>query len=185
MMSLHDLVDTIQKGLASLAILGGGWWFAVKFLRREEHFPRIGFEVSANFLGIQKENIVTEVIATLENTGIVPLKIHTFTFKLRALFAEDEIRSGDKQIRFQIFFPHIVSEGSFVPESWEYTFVQPGVRTEYNFVCALPINTAFVRVESKFLYSVSGESHHAAKVLRVSCPKDAGHPDGLAEHQKD
>jgi hypothetical protein len=169
-MSTKDFVDIIQKGLAALAVLGGGWWFAIKYRRRDEHFPRIGFEVSANFLGIQNGQVITELVARLENTGVVPLKVRTFTFKLRALFEDDEIKKGNEQIRRQIIFPHVLEEGSFVPASWEYTFVHPGVRTEYNFVCAIPAKTSFVRVESSFLYVPSGDSHHAAKVLRVSPP---------------
>jgi hypothetical protein len=106
-------------------------------------------------------------VATLENTGVVPLKIRDFTFVLRGLSENDPISRGGEEIRNQVNFPIKLEEGRFVPKTWEYSFVYPGVKTEYDFIAAIPQHVAFVRMQGDFAYPTVGETHHAAKLLKV------------------
>lgn len=159
-----ELLGKLASGLAALA---GGWWAFEKWRRREEHFPRVYFEVSVNFLGVRQEQIVAELVATLENKGVVPLKIQAFTFKLLGLRAKDALATGGVEVRGQLYFPHLLAEGTFVPPTWAHTFIYPGVKTEYNYVCSLPSDTQFVRMQGDFQYLSAGKAHHAAKVLKV------------------
>ena len=161
--------DSLGKIVSVLLALAGAWWTYEKWRKRDEHFPRIFFEVSVNFLGLKDDQVVCELVATLENKGVVPLRIRQFSFLLRGLGKDDEIARGGDEIRQQVLFPHRLEEGQFVPKSWNYTFVYPGVRTEYNFVTAIPRDTEFVRMQGDFEYLKSGNSHHAAKVLKVPC----------------
>jgi len=172
---METIIDIGSKIIAFAALTIGAWWGVVKYLKRDEHFPRVGFEVSANFVGNQDGKVLFEVIAQLENKGVVPLKINDLKFKVRGLYENDEIEKGDDSIRGQIRLPHLLLEGSWVPEHWNYTFIYPGVKTEYNYIAALPSNVSFVRVEGSFSYDRKGDSHHAAKLQKV--PNQANSAD--------
>lgn len=161
------LFEFIGKAATAIAAIVASWWAYEKWRKRDEHFPRIVFEVSANFIGVQQERIIVEIVAVIENKGVVPLKYKTFGFKLRGLQASDRLLHGDGSVRGQLLFPHLIAEGSFIPEHWSYSFVYPGVKTEYNFVTDIPVDIAFVRVQADMNYMLRGESHHAAKILRV------------------
>lgn len=164
---MEIIIDISSKIIAFAALIIGAWWGIVKYLKREEHFPRVGFEVSANFIGNQDGKVLIEVLAQLENKGVVPLKINDLKFKVRCLYENDEIERGDDSIRGQIKIPHLLLEGAWVPEHWNYTFIYPGVKTEYNYIAALPLNVSFVRVEGSFSYDRKGNSHHAAKLQKM------------------
>jgi hypothetical protein len=166
-MNWSQLFELLGKFVTAVAAVVGAWWAVEKWWRRDEHFPRVYFEVSANFLGSRDEHIVLELIATLENKGLVPLKIRDFSFKLLGLETTDPLVRGGKEIRGQLRFPHLLAEGAFVPPEWEYSFVYPGVKTEYNYVAFIPANVSYVRIQGDFEYLRTGASHHAAKVLKV------------------
>lgn len=164
---METLIDIGSKIIAFAALIIGAWWGVVKYLKRDEHFPRVVFEISANFVGNHDGKMLYEVLAQLENKGVVPLKIKDLKFKVRGLYEEDELEEGDDSIRGQVRIPHLLLQGSWVPEHWNYTFIYPSVKTEYNYIAALPLNVSFVRVEGSFSYDREGNSHHAAKLLKV------------------
>jgi len=164
---VSSLFELIGKAVTGAAALAGAWWAFEKWLKRDEHFPRMFFEVTAAFLGVQDGQHVVEVVATLENKGVVPLKIKNFGFILRGLRASSQLKRGDQSVRGQLLFPDVLAEGPFVPTSWAYSFIYPGVKTEYNFVSFIPADVSFVRVQADFEYLSFGRSHHAAKILKV------------------
>jgi len=166
-MVMDTIFDIGSKVIAFGALVTGAWWGIVKYLKRDEHFPRVGFEVSANFVGSQDGKVLLEVLAYLDNKGVVPLKIKDLNFKIRGLREDDPINEGDNSIRGQIRIPHILCKGAWIPEHWNYTFIYPGVKTEYSYVAALPLDISFVRVEGSFSYDREGNSHHAAKLQKV------------------
>ena len=166
-MDWSQLFEFLGKAVTAGAAVVGAWWAFETWRRRDEHFPRVFFEVSANFLGSKDKHVLVELIATLENKGVVPLKIRNFSFKLLGLRATDPWVRGGKEIRGQLRFPHLLEEGVFVPSDWAYTFVYPGVKTEYNYVAAIPSDVSYVRIQGDFEYIRTGASHHAAKVVKV------------------
>lgn len=167
-MEWSHLFELLGKTVSVLAAIAGAWWAIEKWRKRDEHFPRIEFEVGVNFVGSKDGQLVVELFGTLDNKGVVPLKIRNFTFKLMGLKETDELRRGDDDIRRQLRFPHLLEQGVFVPMDWNYSFIYPGVRTEYNFVAAIPADVVFVRMQGDFEYFPTGETHHAAKVLKVA-----------------
>lgn len=164
---MEAFIDTGSKIISFGVLLFGIIWGIVKFLKRDEHFPRILFEVSANFVGVQDNQNVFEVLASLENKGVVPIKIRDLNFKVRGLFQQDQLEKGDAAIRGQIKIPHLLIEGSWIPEHWDSTFVYPEVKTEYNYIAAIPSDVSFVRVEGSFSYDRKGTTHRAAKLFKV------------------
>jgi hypothetical protein len=169
-MQWSNIFEAFGKAVSVLAAAAGGWWAIEKWRKRDEHFPRVFFEVGVNFIGDRDGQIVAELVATLENKGVVPLKIRRFNFKLLGLKTPDALVRGGAEIRGQLRFPHVLEEGHFIPPDWDHTFVYPGVRTEYNFVTFFPADVDFVRMQGDFEYLRSGTSHHAAKVLKVPDP---------------
>lgn len=172
-MDSSQLFEFLGKSVSALAAVAGAWWAFEKWRKRDEHFPRVFFEVMVNFIGSKDGQLIVELVATLENKGVVPLKIKNFTFKLLGLKAADPLVRGGEEVRGQLRFPHMLEQGVFVPQDWEYSFVYPGVKTEYSFVASIPSDVEYVRMQGDFEY-FSGETHHAAKVLQV--PHPAPHP---------
>lgn len=160
-------IDVVSKVIAFGALVGGAWWGVVKFLKRDELFPRIYFEVSAKFVGQQDDRILVEILALIENKGEVPISINDLKFKVRALYKDDAVKEGDNSIRGQIRIPHLLLSGSWIPEDWDSTFIYPGVKTEYNYIAAIPLDVSFIRVAGSFTYEREGSSHHAAKLQKV------------------
>jgi hypothetical protein len=164
---MESFIDILSKIISFGVLVVGIGWGVVKFLKRDEHFPHIYFEVSANFIGVQDNQNLFEVLALLENKGVVLIKIRDLNFKVRGLLQQDQIKKGGAAIRGQIKVPHLLLEGSWIPEEWDYTFVYPGINTEYNYIAAIPLNVSFVRVEGMFSYDRKGATHGAAKLVKV------------------
>jgi hypothetical protein len=167
---MEDLFSIIGKITSTALALAGGWWAFEKWRKKDELFPRVYFEVSVNFIGAKDEHIICELVSTLENKGEVPVKIRDFTFVLRGLAKTAPLGRGGPNIRNQLNFPDTLDEGRFIPESWDSSFIYPGVKTEYNFVTAIPQHISFVRMQGDFVYLLDGKdgyTHHAAKILKV------------------
>jgi hypothetical protein len=162
--------EFVGKVSSVAAATAGAWWAFEKWRKRDEHFPRVYLEVSVNFVGRSHGAVVAELVASVENKGVVPLRMRDFTFKLLGLKRTDTLVSGSEAVRGQLMFPHVVAEGFFVPPTWNFTFIYPGIRTDYNFVCVIPEDVTFVRMQGDFTYLEPGRSHHAAKVLEVPNP---------------
>jgi hypothetical protein len=163
-----SVFELIGQTVSIVSVVVGGWWALEKWRRRDEHFPRIYFEVSANFIGVQDDQFVTELVASLENKGVVPLQIEDFSFRLLGLKTTDNLEKGGDEVRRQLFFPHVIEEGLFIPKHWGYSFVYPGVNTEYNFVTLISREYTFIRIQADFEYLARRRAaHHVAKILKV------------------
>ncbi len=173
----ESLRITIQAGqlLTTAFAVAAAIWAFRKWRMKEELVPRIHFEIDIIFVGMKDGKLISEIVATMENRGIVPIKIKRFFFVIRSLKKEDSLEFGGDEIRNQLFFKNKVIEQSFIPKSWDYTFIYPGVRTEYNHVAAFENDLDFVRVEGHFDYPNDVGSHHAARVRKVP---SFGAPEG-------
>ena len=110
-MDWSNFFEIVGKAVSIIAAVAGGWWAVQKWRKRDEHFPRIYLEVTANFLDRWNGEIVVELVSTLENKGVVPLKISDFTFKLLGLKQSDNLVRGTSAIRGQLNFPHAREPG--------------------------------------------------------------------------
>ncbi|MCY1663356.1 hypothetical protein [Chryseobacterium sp. SL1] len=179
---IKNISEIIEAAFTSIAIIiGGGWTFWRFVLHREDH-PKIQFDIDINFISLQNEQILFEVLLIIENKGLVRHKIDakTFTLKMRYLTKDDVIIQGNKEINYQINFPHlhaILEDGKInteisrkiVPEKWDNTFVDPGIIQKYSYIAALPQNTQCILVTSRFKYSDAKSDYHCAqKVFNVA-----------------
>jgi hypothetical protein len=164
--NLSTFIELGKLATTIIAIVAAVWAFQ-KWRSQDELFPRVFFEVTINFIGKKEKDIICELVAILENKGVVPLKLRNMTFVVRGLLQSDQLAAGGEEIRRQINFKRVLAEGEFIPKGWNYTFIYPGVRTEYNFVTSIPAETVFVRMQADFEYDKSSRTHHAAKVLAI------------------
>lgn len=165
-MNIETVIDFGELFTTIFAVIAALWAFR-RWYMRDELFPAICLEVDVKFLGVKDEKVVCELLAKLENKGIVPIKIREFTFKVLGLGENDDLLQGDGSVRHQLLLGRQLISGTFIPQNWGWTFIYPGVSTEYNFITTVPIDIAFMRMQADFNYVETDRSHHAAKLFAV------------------
>lgn len=165
--AFNHLMSGIQATMTTIGLLGGGWWAYEKFVRRDEHFPRVQFSVDIGFVGIQADRWLVEVIASLENKGVVPVRICEFAFDLRYMVPEDPVKDGPEEINGQVCIPHKARAGSWLPPKWRTTFIHPGVVTRYSYIADLPSAASYALVHGRFNYERPGAFHTADRLVQV------------------
>lgn len=166
-MEISQLFEIIGKGVSLVAAVFGVYWAIEKWRRREEHFPRVNFDLRVEVIDHKNGKIILNVVAILENKGHVPLKIKEFVCELRGLMDTDPLELGSDKIRNQLNFKQNLGKGPFIPSDWDYSFVYPCVKTEYTYVTLIPDSTKYLLVKGKFQYLLNGESHHAGSILKI------------------
>jgi hypothetical protein len=164
--SFHHIVGGLSDIATILALVIGSLWTYRLFIRRREDVPHIEFTVDVNFVGMQDDQWLVEVLALLENKGQVKHSISDFTFDLRCLSAGEALRHGGEVINYQLEIPQKIKEGSWMPRGWDYTFIEPGIRTRYSFITSVPVSASFVLVHGRFFYSKE-DFHTADRLIKV------------------
>ena len=137
--------------------------------RREEerlHAPRVDLDVDVKFVGRQGDRWLVEIVADVENSGLVCNSIEAFDFSLRCIYPSDPVEDGDALINYQAKIPHKIKSGSWLPVTWTGTVVEPGTSVRYTHIAAVPSQASFVFVHGRCKYS-TGTYHTADKLIRV------------------
>jgi hypothetical protein len=161
-----------------LAVVIGGVWAYVKFVRRREHAPRVDFTVEVGFVGEQREHWLVDIQAFVNNEGLVRHTFRVFDFELRCLYDEDAVLDGGDEIGGQTLIPHLLRHGSWLPEGWGESFIEPGLRTRYSYVASVPRRASFVLLHGELEYGDGRVTHTAERLLQVPTrpsPDGAGH----------
>ena len=151
-MNWLNISEGIKNFGEAAAILAGGGWAYYKFVYQREKYSRTELDVGLNILGNQQNYLVVELTATCHNKGSVREKVYAddFTFSLFILSRNDEVKKGDEKILNQLEFKKYIDNQKWVPKKWEYTFFDPGVELRYSHVTALPMETAFALLQTRF-----------------------------------
>ncbi len=171
-MTLEDwknLSSVLQSLATIVSFMIGGCWVYLKFIRQQEKYPNIEFLSDVEFIGEQKDYWVAEIIATLENKGKAQHKMNEFEFILNSLHSDDQIETSEKW-RGQVDFPHLVAEGSFLPERYNYFFLDPGTKAKYSYIARVPKDSSFVILHCWFTYMDERKYTHTAEKT-VAVPK--------------
>lgn len=160
---LGQLASTIESIATVVALLIGGVWTYQRFVRTRESHPKIEFSVDVTFVVKQRGNWLAEAIAVVENKGLVRHDIVTFTFDIRYLLPTDSIEPRDG---FLAYIPHSGGKGSWLPEGWGNTFIEPGLRTRYSCPIVIPAEASAVLIHGKFYYP-DGEWHTSDQLVLV------------------
>lgn len=183
MMSLDEaktLVEIIKNLVETTAVTVGGVWAYYRFVRQREAHPHIQFDVDVIFVVRQGNQWLVELQAQIENKGKVQHRISNLSFDLRCLSTTDAIVDGDENINYQVDLSRLVKKGSWIPSSWDWTFIEPGTTQRYSFIAALPSDATCALLHSRFKYAGEGEFHTADRFVRVPVV-DVGAGSNLAD----
>ena len=162
-----DLLQATDAIITVLAAVVGGIWAIVKVRKRREHAPRISFDVDINLVGIQNDHWLVELVANVNNRGLVRHEIKEFTFDLRGLFEGDTLEDGSDKINNQTVIPYLLKEGAWLPSGWRYTFIEPSLETRYSFITSVPTRATFLLLHGRFDYDGATSFHTADCLIRV------------------
>lgn len=181
-MEFEQFFKYMGIAVTGVGSLSGAIWVFRKRWVRDEHFPRVAFDLKVNIIDEIDGQHILEVVAVLENKGVVPLKICNFTCEIRGIKEGEKLQIGGEVIRNQLNFNTILRSGWFIPTGWKYSFVYPSVKTDYNFVTTVASDTRYALVKSTFEYyrrlKILGNnrSHHATVVLKIPNNSSSGTP---------
>jgi hypothetical protein len=164
----NNITSAIQNIIAALAILVGGIWALFKFVIYRESYPKVQFDLDLRILDKIQNQIVVEVVAIVENKGLVRHWLNDFKFDLFVLPKDKALVEGDKNINYQIQFEKVVDGRYWIPPDWKTTFIDPSLRQEYTYVTHIPDNSSLALIYATFRYPDEESNFHAAqKTFRV------------------
>jgi hypothetical protein len=146
-----------------------------RFVRTRENHPKVSFDVGLAFVGVHRGQWLTEVVAEIENRGLVEHEVHNFKFEVLYLRGDEQLQESQESDRQQIIIPTRLKAGYWIKSP---TVIDPGVRARYPFVVALPANASFVRVKGEFIWK-EGTVHKASRLFAVPAPS---HPSDSQKH---
>lgn len=156
------LAESLEATVTALAIIIGGIWALRRYVFEKEGFPRIEFIVDAEFIGVQQNEWVVEILGLLRNQGSVLHQINRFQFSVRALSDTDLLQDG-KDIRGQLVFPHKIIKSSWTPNDTKAPMViMPGVNLRYGYQYHVPVSTTFLLIQGALDYTEHGGLEHRA-----------------------
>ena len=92
---------------------------------------------------------------------------HNFEFDLNALFSQEPLGISEKW-GGQVNFPHLITNGSFLPKDLRFFFVDPGIKAKYSYITLVPIKSTFLIFHCWFkYYDRRNFAHTAEKSVRV------------------
>ncbi len=162
-----EIVSVVESVVKTAAIIAGGGWAFWRYAYQGEFKRRVAFNVDVNFVAEHEDVWLVELLALVENKGLVTHEIANFSFKLRCIYPEDAIEEAGQQANFQTNFPHKLKEGTWLPNRWGNTFVRPGICTRYTYVAAVPKRAIAVLLTGRFRYPEKDSYHTAVKVAKM------------------
>ena len=166
MESFKDWGAPLQSFATVLSMLVGGYWVYNKYVRADERYPNVEFTADINIIGAQQGLLVVELIAFVENKGKAQLKMEGLDYDLNALLRNDPVLRDEKW-GGQVNFPNEMCKGPFLPQEYDYFFVDPGTNAKYSYITCVPDTTTFLMLHCKFVYFGRGKQHSAEKTIQV------------------
>ena len=160
---LKALASGIRDSIPAAAVIVGGIWVLLRFVRNREAYPRVEFDVDVNFVLKQGDFWIVEAVAHFDNKGLVRHNISKFTFSIRYLTASDPVEPDQG---FLVCMPHSAAKGTWLPDSWGDSFVEPGIHTRYSSLARIPKDATAILIHGKFFYE-NKDWHTADKLLAV------------------
>jgi len=116
--------------------------------------PKIKMKLSGDIFDKDSSN-QNILVATLQiqNIGEVRLKSNKIKLSVRGINKQTKLKIGDEKILHQIIFKEKIYEENLVPKEWEYTFIDPGVTQDYQYVILIPKDFKYLLLESKIYFN--------------------------------
>ena len=164
--SFKDLAAAIQSVVTSIAVIVGGIWAFRRFILQREHKAHLQIDIDARFVGLHRDEWITEVLAIVENKSTVRHTIQRLDYEVRALSAKDVLTGKPTDVQF----PQELAKGNWFPKNWTFFFVEPGVRSDYVCLLRIPSHVAFILLDAWMSYDEKPEKpelYWSRKVLPV------------------
>lgn len=153
-----EIIESLAK---IIGIIVGAIWVYLRFIRTRESHPKIEFNVAVNLIGRQDKKILIEIIADLENKGLVRHWVNNFTCDVLILRSTNPVVNGDERINHQLLFEkhNPVKSNTdksdriiWIPNDWHESFIDPGIKQKYTYLTEVPETTSFISIYSQFYY---------------------------------
>jgi len=151
-----------QSLITAISIALAGGWVFLRFVWGQERYPNIEFTADINILGTHQDWLIAELIANIENKGKIQHQMRTFQFWLDGISGQDPVNI-DERWGGQVDFPQTIAQGSFLPGTSEFFFVDAGTRSKYSWIARVPRETRFLLLHCSFEYCRRGRTGHTAE----------------------
>lgn len=166
--SLADWSEIIKNILGGTAILGAAIWTVFRFGIFRERYAKIEFNLDCRYIGTTDDNILLELIAVIENKGLVRQNIKEWTFDLLLFMEKDEVDESEHKINYQIKFANKkINKRPWVPSSWYSTFIDAGTKQVYPYITSVPKGTSFITIYSRFIYPNTKDFHSSQRTFSL------------------
>lgn len=157
-----NLAAALQSFATAISFIAGGIWVYFRYIRQQENFPNIEFSADVDLIGEQGDWFIVELIGIIENKGKVQHKMEEFEFDLNAINSQDTIDVSNDW-GGQVHFPNLVAKGSFLPKSYSFFFIDPGVRAKYSYIARVSKDATFLIFHCWFNYVDGRRFGHTAE----------------------
>lgn len=146
-------------------------------LKHREYSKRLEFLVDVEFVGLQGDVWIVELLAFVHNKGLVDHTITQFDFDLRCMRRGEPTVEGGDDIGGQVLFPHMLKTGQWLPALWSGTFIEPGLSTKYSYLTSIPTDATFLLLHGRIDYG-DERFHTAERVAVVPIRQAEARPGG-------
>ncbi|SHI93845.1 hypothetical protein SAMN02745146_1969 [Hymenobacter daecheongensis DSM 21074] len=166
--ALKDWSEIAKNFLEGTAILVAAIWTIFRFGIFRERFAKIEFNLDCRYIGQTEENHIIELIAVIENKGLVRQNIKEWTFDLLVFKKGDKIDETESSINYQVkFFDKKISKRPWVPTIWYTTFIDAGTKQVYTYLTSVPNETKFITIYSRFIYPNTDDFHSSQRTFEL------------------
>jgi hypothetical protein len=150
-------IPEISSIVTIIALAFAGLWTLYRFGISREQYPKLQFDLHFNPLGISRDKVIVELVATITNKGIARQYIRDFRFNILTFDDETPFDMSDTKIENRLKFNKVnYTDGSEAKRELKWidskypVFVDGGISREFRYVTALDSNVRFVMIYSKF-----------------------------------
>jgi hypothetical protein len=138
------------------------YWTIRNWILQRADYPKIDLTCTAKLVTSNSTHKVIEVIAEINNTGNVR---HIFSNMTYSAYGHDllKLKNGKRKNLKQVTFPYTIrKDQEFFPSSWEYSFVDAGVKAVYKQIICVPSNLQMFQFHVKMRYKDKESDFHSA-----------------------
>lgn len=171
----ENLVGGIESIVTAGALIIGGIWAYRKYIVHGERLAHIETSAEIEFIDFQDGFWIVELRAVLTNKGKVEHRVAEFGFDLNGLKRTDPVATSARW-GGQVDFPQAIAQGSFLPDSFRFFVVGPGVTARYSHLTRVSKDMSAVMLHCRFGYlDRPGFGHSMEKTVKVpALPAAAG-----------
>ena len=163
----ENLAGGVGSLVTAAALIAGGIWAYRKYVIHGERLAHIESSAEIEFIDFQDSFWVVELRAVLTNKGKVEHRIAEFGFNFDGLDKGDPVATS-AQWGGQVDFPRSIATGSFLPNSFRFFVVGPGVTARYSYLTRVSEDIGMVMLHCRFGYlDRPGFGHSMEKTVKV------------------